>query len=111
MMLYGVLVDNVLGATANSFASDDPLCPAHWAPLDQKGATQFLNRIRPIDVAAMISAKSGTLLAVKRAAFANFRATSAIYEARAECGAWTIYRYHAMSVATQLRQPPHELRR
>lgn len=74
--LYGVFVDHVLGPSANSFASDDPLCPAHWGttPLDQKAAAQFLGRIKPTDVAAMISAKSGTPLAVKRAAFANFRA-------------------------------------
>ena len=28
--LYGVFVDNIIGAPAKSFASDDPLCLAYW---------------------------------------------------------------------------------
>ena len=28
--LYGVFVDDVIGAPANSFASDDPLCLGYW---------------------------------------------------------------------------------
>jgi hypothetical protein len=73
-MLYGVFVDEVVGSPANSFSSDDPLCLAHWDtnPLDRASAAEFLARIRPSDVAAMISAKSGTPLAVKRAAFAEY---------------------------------------
>ena len=78
--LYGVFVDEVIGAPANSFASDDPLCLTYWdeTPLDCDGAADFLGGIRPTDVAAMISAKSRTPLAVRRAAFA---ATE-----RADCG-------------------------
>ena len=74
--LYGVFVDNVLGAPANTSASDDPLCLAHWGttPLTSKTADQFLGGLRQTDVAAMISAKSGTPLEVKRAAFAAYRA-------------------------------------
>ena len=74
--LYGMFVDAVLGAPANSFASDDPLCLAHWGtiPLNHDSAREFFSNIKPTDVAAMISAKSGTPLAVKRAAFAGYRA-------------------------------------
>jgi hypothetical protein len=77
--LYGVFVDEVLGRPANSFASSDPLCPAHWGtvPLARDSATEFLRRIRPTDIAAMISAKSRTPLEVKRAAFADYRAQRA----------------------------------
>jgi hypothetical protein len=74
--LYGVFVDDVIGAPANSFASDDPLCLAYWdeTPLDCNGAAGFLRGLRPTDVAGMISAKSRTPLAVRRAAFAANRA-------------------------------------
>ena len=74
--LYGVFVDDVIGAPANSFASDDPLCLAYWdeTPLNRDGAVDFLRGVRPTDVAAMISAKSRTPLAVRRAAFAGHRA-------------------------------------
>jgi hypothetical protein len=74
--LYGVFLDNVIGAPANSFASDDPLCRAYWdtTPLNQQGAVDFLRGVRPTDVAAMISAKSRTPRAVRRAAFARHRA-------------------------------------
>jgi hypothetical protein len=74
--LYGVFVDHVIGAPANSFASDDPLCLAYWdeTPLNQDGAVDFLRGVRSTDVAAMISAKSRTPLAVRQAAFAVYRA-------------------------------------
>ena len=74
--LYGVFVDEGIGAPANSFVSDDPLCLAYWdeSPLSREGAIDFLRGVRPTDVAAMISAKSRTPLAVRRAAFADHRA-------------------------------------
>lgn len=74
--LYGVFVDHVIGAPANSFASDDPLCRACWdvTPLSPERAIDFLRGVQPTDVAAMISAKSRTPLAVRRAAFASYRA-------------------------------------
>lgn len=74
--LYGVFVDEMIGAPANSFASDDPHCLAHWdpVPMDQDGAIEFLRDVRLTDVAVMISAKSRTPLAVRRAAFARYRA-------------------------------------
>ena len=73
--LYGVFVDGVIGAPANSFASDDPLCLAYWdeTPLNRDSAVDFLRGVRPSDVAAMISAKSRTPLTVRRAAFACHR--------------------------------------
>ncbi|WP_271601010.1 DUF6492 family protein [Bradyrhizobium sp. CCBAU 45384] len=73
--LYGVFVDEAIGAPANSFAADDPLCLAYWGavPLNRDGASDFLRDARPTDVAAMISAKSHTPLAVRRAAFAGYR--------------------------------------
>ena len=74
-MLHGVFVEHVLGAPANSFASDNSLCLTYWEemPLDQQGAVDFLGRIRMTDIAAMISAKSRTPLSVRRAAFAKYR--------------------------------------
>jgi hypothetical protein len=70
--LYGVFVDHVIGASANSFVSDDSLCRAYWdpIPLNREAAGEFLRDTRPTDVAAMISAKSRTPLAVRRGAFA-----------------------------------------
>jgi Family of unknown function (DUF6492) len=82
--LYGVFVDEVIGAPANSFCSDDPLCLAYWdeTPLNRDDAARFLRAVRPTDVAAMISAKSRTPLAVRRAAFASYRGARA---ARSAC--------------------------
>ena len=84
--LYGVFVDDVIGAPANSFASDDPVCLAYWdeTPLNRDGAVDFLRGVRPTDVAAMISAKSRTPLAVRRAAFASHRAAGHWSQAPAE---------------------------
>jgi Family of unknown function (DUF6492) len=76
--LYGVFVDNVMAVPAKSNVSDDPLCLAYWEtqPLNMDGAFDFLRGVQPTDVAAMISAKSRTPLAVRRAAFAGHRAAS-----------------------------------
>lgn len=77
--LYGVFVEEAIGAAVSSFASDDPLCLAYWgsAPLDLKGAADFLRGVQPTDVATMISAKSYTPLAVRRAALADYRTAQA----------------------------------
>lgn len=74
--LYGVFVDNLLGPAARSFASDDALCVTYWGetPLNHQTAMEFVSGLRPTDVAGMISAKSKTPLAVRRAAFAALRA-------------------------------------
>jgi hypothetical protein len=75
--LYGVFVDEVLGLPANSNASDRSLCHAYWevVPLDDRTAADFVFEVRPDDIAIMISAKSRTPVAVRRAAFAALRAT------------------------------------
>jgi hypothetical protein len=77
--LYGVFVDEAMGPPANSFASDDPLCLAHWGTvaLTHESAAEFMRRLRPTDIAAMISAKSLTPLDVKRAALAKCRTQKA----------------------------------
>jgi Family of unknown function (DUF6492) len=71
--LYGVFVDQVLGAPANSFASDDPLCHTYWLeePLDAAGLDAFLAGIAPDDIAVMVSAKSRTPMDLQRAAMAR----------------------------------------
>jgi hypothetical protein len=75
-VLHGVFVDGVIGAPANSFASDDPLCLLYWehAPLNLDSAARFIRGVRPTDVAALIQSKSRTPLAVREATFAALRA-------------------------------------
>jgi hypothetical protein len=75
-VLYGVFVDGVIGAPANSFASDDPLCLLYWqpTPLNSDSAAHFIRGVRPTDIAAVIQSKSRTPLAVRKAAFAALRA-------------------------------------
>jgi hypothetical protein len=78
-ILYGVFVDEVVRGSAAAFASHDPLCLFHWSgvALTHETAAEFLNRMRPTDIAAMISSKSLTPLDVKRAAFAKYRGQQA----------------------------------
>jgi hypothetical protein len=75
-VLYGVFVDSVMGARANSFVSDDSLCLVYWenTPLNLEGSAQFVGGIRPTDIAAVIQSKSRTPPAVREAAFAALRA-------------------------------------
>jgi hypothetical protein len=75
-VLYGVFVDQVLGAPANSFASNDSLCSVYWeqTPLNSDSAVEFVRSVRPTDVAAVIQSNSQTPMAVRRAAFAALRA-------------------------------------
>jgi hypothetical protein len=75
-VLYGLFVDGVLGAPANSFASDDSLCLVYWeqTPLDQDSGLAFARRVRATDIAAVIQSKSLTPIAVRHAAFAAIRA-------------------------------------
>jgi len=84
--LYGVFVDEAIGAPANAFWSDDPLCLGYWdeTPLSFDNAARFLRDVRPADVAAMISAKSRTPLAVRRAAFDEQRAAGRLPRTLAE---------------------------
>ncbi|WP_204013009.1 DUF6492 family protein [Sphaerimonospora thailandensis] len=59
-ILYGVYVDEVLGASAAP--SDTTICHNMWdqAPLDHDGAVAFAERLPSEAIAMMISAKSGT---------------------------------------------------
>ena len=64
--LYGKFVDHFIDMPSSS----DTLCHTYWdpRPLDQASADRFVNDIADTDVAVMISAKSRTPLAVRRAA-------------------------------------------
>ena len=72
-ILYGVFVDEVLGAPATGYATGDMLCPEYSdeVPLDEAGLRKFLDSTAPEDIAVMISAKSGTPLPLRRAAIAE----------------------------------------
>jgi hypothetical protein len=74
-VLYGVFVDNLVGAPGNSFVSDDPLCRSHWepVPLTPDSAAEFIRGVRPTDVAALIQSKSRTPLEVRVATLAALR--------------------------------------
>src|SRR5262249_18835570 len=52
-VLHGVFVDEVMGAPANCFVSDDPLCQAYWkpAPLNVDSAAHFIRAVQPTDIA------------------------------------------------------------
>lgn len=71
--LYGIFVDEVLGAPANSFSADTSLCHSYWdpSPLLPADADRFVRSIGPADVAIMISAKSRTPINVRREALAG----------------------------------------
>jgi hypothetical protein len=75
-VLYGVFVDAVIGAPANSFVSDDSLCLVYWerAPLNLDNAANFIRGVRPTDIAAVIQSKSRTPKEVREATFAALRA-------------------------------------
>ena len=73
--LYGLYVDEILGPPATSFAADTTLCHSYWdpVPLDERGLAAFLATIDPDDIAVMVSAKSRTPLAVRRAGLATLQ--------------------------------------
>ncbi|MGA3489435.1 DUF6492 family protein [Micromonosporaceae bacterium DT55] len=68
--LYGVFVDEVLGAPATANSSAEMLCHNHYeeVPLDAPALRRFLAEVAPADVAVMISAKSQTPLELRRQA-------------------------------------------
>jgi hypothetical protein len=72
--LYGVFVDQILGAASRRFSSDDSLCHAYWdeMPLTERTLREFLTTTRAGDIAVMVSAKSRTPMAVRRAGFSAF---------------------------------------
>jgi Family of unknown function (DUF6492) len=77
--LYGEYVDHIAPDPANSFSSDHSLCHAYWdeVPLNLEDAAKFVSGAQPVDIAAMISAKSRTPLTVRRATFASYRGSLA----------------------------------
>ncbi|WP_291689343.1 DUF6492 family protein [Bradyrhizobium sp.] len=68
-VLYGIFVDEVVGASANSFVSDDSLCKVYWeqTPLTEDSAAAFIGSVRPTDIAVVIQSKSRTAPAVRDA--------------------------------------------
>jgi hypothetical protein len=68
-ILYGVFAEQQPGQQAR--ATDRSLCHAYWGsePLDDESAAKFFSGLSEDDVAIMVSAKSYTPLAVRRAAF------------------------------------------
>ncbi|MFG1705604.1 DUF6492 family protein [Nonomuraea sp. M3C6] len=71
-ILYGVYVDEV-HAVGDPPAANTALCHNYWdrTPLDQDAALAFADRLNPEAIGMMISAKSGTPLAVRQAAVAR----------------------------------------
>lgn len=68
MVLYGVFVDEVEARERPVVHTADMRCPAYSdeRALDGDGLAAFLGRLRADDVAVMVSAKSGTSLALRR---------------------------------------------
>jgi hypothetical protein len=75
-VLYGLFVDEVIGAPGNAFASNDPLCAVYWdqTPLNSDTANKFARRVRPTDVAAVIQSNSHTPTDIRQATYASIRA-------------------------------------
>ncbi|MBO1769109.1 DUF6492 family protein [Agrococcus sp. TF02-05] len=75
MVLYGVFVDEMLAQHTRVGRRSDMKCANHYLeePLDDAGFDRLLRDARPTDVAVMVSAKSGTALATRRAALARLR--------------------------------------
>lgn len=73
MILYGVYVDARLSGDGGRRVVSDMRCHRHYdeVPLDERELRDFLAEIRPVDHSVMISAKSGTSLASRRAALAE----------------------------------------
>lgn len=74
MILYGVYVEEVCSDTRARVPVDQMRCVHHSAEddLDGDGIRALLATLSPDDVAVMISARSGTELAVRRRALAAF---------------------------------------
>jgi hypothetical protein len=78
-ILYGVFVDEVLGASADVWASPSALCHTYWGPgpLTAAAAPAFAESLSPDDVAVMISAKTHTPANVRHEALSYVRAAVA----------------------------------
>jgi hypothetical protein len=71
--LYGLFVDEVVGAPGNACTTDSTRCHSYWetTPLDLSGAKAFVRGLGSDDVAVMIHSKSNTPVEIRRAAFAS----------------------------------------
>jgi Family of unknown function (DUF6492) len=69
-ILYGVFVDEVLGAGGSRLPEDTTSCHNTWqtTPLDRDGAIAFADELGPDAVAMMISAKSRTPYDIRQVA-------------------------------------------
>jgi hypothetical protein len=88
-VLYGVFVNEVAGALANSVVSGDPLCLSYWetTPLSLDSAADFIAKIRSSDIAVLIQSKSRTSLAYRKEILASLRAAqNAAYGLEAPAG-------------------------
>jgi hypothetical protein len=76
-ILYGIFVEEVLDTSAEVVAADSMLLHSYWdtTPLAREAAEGFVRARTPGDVAVMISAKSRTPLAVRRAALSGLAST------------------------------------
>lgn len=74
MILYGVFIREVVGASEDLHLTSEMRCLNHSdeVALDEAALRGLLAGAGPDDVAIMISAKSGTPLAVRRGLLANF---------------------------------------
>ena len=74
-ILYGVFVDDVLGASAGVNAAESMFCHSYWGPepLARTAVARFVHTLQPDDVAVMISAQSDTKPDVRREALSGVR--------------------------------------
>jgi hypothetical protein len=74
-ILYGVFVDEFLGAAAEVSPTASMLCHSYWdrEPLTAAGAREFLDGLRPDDVAVMINGKARTPMDIRRRSLAEVR--------------------------------------
>jgi hypothetical protein len=73
--LYGVFLDSLENDPASSYVGETSLCLEWYGtnPLDESGVKDFVDTIRPGDVACMIGSKSNTPYGVRQAALAALR--------------------------------------
>jgi hypothetical protein len=74
--LYGLFLDELVGAPGNFCATDSIRCHSYWesTPLDLSGAKAFVRGLGPNDLAVMIHSKSHTPVEIRRAAIASLSA-------------------------------------
>lgn len=78
LILYGVFVDQVLGAAADVRATRSMVCHNYWGPgpLAPEAVPEFAGSLSPTDIAVMISAKSHTPAPVRQEVLSRIRAAA-----------------------------------